>query len=180
MKSENLWTIPPAVAPSKSTETAVKILNEQASYLGESMNNKVKASFHTLPQDEDFFDPNYDYVLALNGTTMDNADEFYGFQRYAFDIFNASYLFRLFTLYLPPFYPFDIYVDRDVLNEAIEMFDNKMSEKIETNRSPCVKTPSDSDLKDTLKMLFSTRKVQFMLYKLRQLSEEAEKAAKKS
>ena len=186
MKYDNLWTIPPVEAPPQSTESAVEILNEQVKYLNDSMGGKVSASFHKLPPADDETNSDYEGELILDGKRRDNAEEFYNYQRYAFDIYNSAYLFRMFTVYLGSFYPVEINLDRDLL-EAVRNkygFNFEIQKRIigefqeeYTAYMENIVIKSDGQFITLLKDVFATRKVQFMLYKLRQLSEEAKKDA---
>ena len=182
MKYENLWKIPSVDTPEESAENVMEIMREQAQYLRDGTDGKVRAEFHEITAEIQ----NDNGSRELNSSAsdknrMEDANDLYHVRQYGFDIYNGYYKFRLFSMDLTAVYPIYMDLDDDVMKETVGVFResslrigyrdypeyNNYSE-YDSEPPMYLLIKSDDELMKALKILFSSRKVQFILYKLRQ------------
>ena len=94
---------------------------------------------------------------------------------FCFQIYNSSYQFNMLKLELSPAYPINIWPDSGILdgNDPAQF---RLQSKIGTDNSGeyIIRVISDQDLVDVLRILFSSKKVQYILYRMIKMDSEAE------
>lgn len=171
MNYKNLWDIPPIDILGDSTENVVEIMKQQAQYLKEGTNGKVLGKFSKI---KDVMTQIAGLAAALSPEMSDDteinklsdANKLYRSQRYGFEIYNQTYRFRIFEMNLSPLYPISIMFDEGILEDTRESL-SYCTEKGSADTTFIVK--SDDDLLECLKVIFSSKKVKYILYRLQQV-----------
>lgn len=168
MAYENLWNVPSVDILGDSTENVMEIMKQQAQYLKEGTNGKVMGKFSKI---KNVMTSIAGLAAALSPEISDDteisnlsdANNLYKSQRYGFEIYNQTYKFRIFEMNLSPLYPISIMFDEGVLEDTRENL-GYCTEKGRTDTTFIVK--SDNDLLECLKVVFSSKKVKYILYRL--------------
>lgn len=170
MAYENLWDVPSVDILGDSTENVMVIMKQQAQYLKENTNGKVMGKFSRIKNimvniaglaptlSSEITDDN-----EINN--LSDANNLYKSQKYGFEIYNQTYKFRIFEMSLSPLYPISVMIDEGVLEDTQESLSNCI-EKGSTNTAFIIR--SDNELLECLKIVFSSKKVKYILYKLQQ------------
>lgn len=170
MAYENLWDVPSVDILGDSTENVMVIMKQQAQYLKEDTNGKVMGKFSRIKNimvniaglaatlSSEITDDN-----EINN--LSDANNLYKSQKYGFEIYNQTYKFRIFEMSLSPLYPISVMIDEGVLEDTQESLSNCI-EKGSTNTAFIIR--SDNELLECLKIVFSSKKVKYILYKLQQ------------
>lgn len=173
MEYKNLWNIPSKNPEINITDNIFTIMKQQCNYLKAATNNKISGKFCKIKR----IDPlstmahvlhsiSSKEVLQNNDTdNLKDANELYKSQKYGFEIYNTTYKFRIFEMIVDPIYPVHLIIDEGIVsNIADELFQYTKKENIEN----CYLIESDYTLLDCLQLIFSSKKVQFILYKMQQ------------
>lgn len=170
MAYENLWDVPSVDILGDSTENVMVIMKQQAQYLKENTNGKVMGKFSRIKNimvniaglaatlSSEITDDN-----EINN--LSDANNLYKSQKYGFEIYNQTYKFRIFEMSLSPLYPISVMIDEGVLEDTQDSLSNCI-EKGSTNTAFIIR--SDNELLECLKIVFSSKKVKYILYKLQQ------------
>lgn len=170
MAYENLWDVPSVDILGDSTENVMVIMKQQAQYLKENTNGKVMGKFSRIKNimvniaglaatlSSEITDDN-----EINN--LSDANNLYKSQKYGFEIYNQTYKFRIFEMSLSPLYPISVMIDEGVLEDTQQSLSNCI-EKGSTNTAFIIR--SDNELLECLKIVFSSKKVKYILYKLQQ------------
>lgn len=170
MDYENLWDVPSVDILGDSTENVMEIMKQQAQYLKEGTNGKVMGKFSRI---KNIMANIAGLAAALSSEVTDDneinnlsdANNLYRNQKYGFEIYNQTYKFRIFEMSLSPLYPISVMIDEGVLEDTLESL-SYCTEKGSTNTTFIVR--SDKELLECLKIVFSSKKVKYILYKLQQ------------
>lgn len=170
MEYENLWDVPSVDILGDSTENVMEIMKQQAQYLKEGTNGKVMGKFSRI---KNIMTNIAGLAAALSSEVTDDneinnlsdANNLYRNQKYGFEIYNQTYKFRIFEMSLSPLYPISVMIDEGVLEDTQESL-SYCTEKGSTNTTCIVR--SDKELLECLKIVFSSKKVKYILYKLQQ------------
>lgn len=174
MEDTNLWDIPSADTFEDTTDNIKGILKRQAEYLKNGTNGKVKAKFNKIV---DLKSGLSSVIAALSWSkteddeinNLQNANELYSSQRYGFEIYNDSFKFRIFEMNLSPLYPVSIYLDEGVLEDSGATL---LGMSIQSGKyANEFKVTSDNELKECLQIVFSSKKVKYILYRLQQMAD---------
>lgn len=170
MAYENLWDVPSVDILGDSTENVMVIMKQQAQYLKEDTNGKVRGKFSRI---KNIMANIAGLAATLSSEITDDneinnlsdANNLYKSQKYGFEIYNQTYKFRIFEMSLSPLYPISVMIDEGVLEDTQESLSNCI-EKGSTNTAFIIR--SDNELLECLKIVFSSKKVKYILYKLQQ------------
>ena len=159
----DLW--PDFLADEVETNDSVEILREQARLLEKKTNKKVKATFSKVLYSSDLqqFDTVGKAIARLTAQTggevleeelsgKKDVNDLYKIINYKFEIFNASYRFRVFTLHNQIFFPIYITLDEGIKDEL------HFSDDI------CIE--SNAELKEIVSSVFSTQKIKTIISKM--------------
>lgn len=158
----DLWPDFDVVEQDENEENnALKILREQARFLGKKSGNKVKATFSKIYYREvsSGFSSTLNAIVAISAaskpkveevleedlTGKTNVSDVLKEQPYKFEIYNEKYRFRLFVYTYSPIYPNKISIDENI------------AEEIEQNQETTVE--SDRELTNLLTSIYSTQRV---------------------
>lgn len=157
----DLWGEIPLGKTQNEESKAIEILREQARLLEKKTNGKVKATFYRL----NYKDKANGLQLALQTLMVGSEEvidselegkkdinEIYDFTKYKFELFNATYRFRVFILYFRPVFPIEIAVDEGIKDEL------KIASKETIN--------SDDELKEIVSQIFSSDKIKTIIGKM--------------
>lgn len=181
MTYENLWDIPSVNEVLNSTDNIFDIMKAQGQYLKENTNGRIFGKFSkiktinplsTMGAALTAFAPRE--VLQNNDSSaLADANELYRDQKYGFEIYNSAYKFRVFEMIILPVYPAQIIIDEGVVS-TIEDEIALCAEKGKTANHYIIK--NDDELIGCLRLILSSKKVRYILYKLQQQSENNQKA----
>ena len=93
---------------------------------------------------------------------------------FCFQIYNSSYQFNMLKLQLSPVYPISLWPDNGILDEDASTrsrLDSKTD--IDNEGDYLIQVESDQDLIQSIHALFSSKKVQYILYRLIKMESEA-------
>lgn len=143
--------------------TAINILREQARFLGQKLDNKVKATFSKMKYKtgaevlgissassaiSTFKSMNQvtsEEVLEDDLTGKTNISDILKEQKYKFEIYNEKYRFRLFVYTYSPIYPNKLLLDENIAKEI--------------EQGSAISVESDQQLKSLLRAIFSCQRV---------------------
>ena len=196
------FPVPSIDAPDRSTENVPDIMKGYGAYLEQQTGGKIHGRFRgvrvagahvirSITKEEvkgNHFSP-ADTVGHLQrkaagqiGTMiadqgLRDANSLYGTEGefFCLQIYNSSYQFNMLKLELSPAYPISIWPDSGIL-EGNNPTQFRLNSKISTDEEGdyIIRVISDQDLVDTLGILFSSKKVQYILYRLIKMESEAE------
>lgn len=171
MEYKNLWDIPATNTEMNSTDNIFTIMKAQCTYLKDGTQNKVSGKFckikkinplSTMAHVLSSIAPHE--VLQNDDTAnLKDANELYKNQKYGFEIYNTTYKFRIFEMLIEPTYPIHMIIDEGVVSN-IENDILHCAEK--GTYENCYLIDSDNTLLECLKLIFSCKKVKFILYKM--------------
>lgn len=156
--------------PFDSTENVIEIMRQQGRHLKEGTKGKVFGKFSKI---KSVMDNIGGLTTAISlfvsedeeTSQLADANKLYENQRYGFEIYNQAYKFRIFEITLSPLYPIIISVDEGVLEDT----KGELGYYLESgNRETQYVVKSDSELLEGLKIIFSSKKVRYILYKMQQ------------
>lgn len=170
MNYKNLWDVPSIDILDDSTENMVEIMKQQAQYLNEETNGKVLGKFSKI---KNVMAHIAGLAAALSTEISDDteinklsdANALYRSQWYGFEIYNKTYKFRIFEMNLSPLYPISLMFDEGILEDTRENL-SYCTEKGSVDTTFIIK--SDDNLLEFLKIIFSSKKVKYILYRLQQ------------
>ena len=177
LKYENLWDIPSTNEEMNSTDNIIDIIRQQGQYLKDSTKGKIFGRFAKIKKVSPLatmgvvltaFSPR-EVLQNDDSNELIDANELYSNQKYGFEIYNSTYKFRVFEMVISPVYPVQIIIDEGIANnieEEIPMYASK------GNAANHYAINSDNDLLGCLKLVFSSKKVRYLLFKLQQQVEE--------
>lgn len=173
MKYDNLWTISSDYEELNPTDNIYEIMKQQGQYLKEITNGKIFGKFSKIKKVNSL--SAIDAVLTAFSTkevlqnhdsnALEDANELYSDQKYGFEIYNTTYKFRVFEMIISPVYPAHIIIDEGVtanIEDEIVSFSDKGKDANHYIIN------SDEELLGCLRLIFSSKKVKFLLYKLQQ------------
>lgn len=172
MNNTSLWEIPSVNTPGDATDNIKEILRQQAQHLKTGTNGKVMAKFSKIVNIATNIS-NAISVISFDRTEdeetkdLPDANALYRPQRYGFEIYNSSYKFRIFEMNLSPLYPVSIFFDEGVLEDSETELRDYFIEKGKQTNQYVIK--SDNELVISLRAVFSSKKVRYILYKLQQV-----------
>lgn len=173
--NNNLWDIPTLNHNDNSTENVVILIKEQTDFLKQITNSKVYAKFgkiknvglgHSIAAIA-LKTSDREIIEGENTDELEDANSLYKAQRYGFELYNSNYKFRIFELVLSPLYPIKLIADEGVAQEIKENCLYTFS----SSRN-YIEIKSDEELIEYLKIIFTSRKVKFIIQKMLQQSEE--------
>lgn len=171
MEYENLWNIPATDNLGDSTENVVSIMRQQAQYLKTGTTGKILGKFSKIKN----VIPSMAEVIAALPTEQIEGDEtrqladansFYRPQKYGFEIYNQSYKFRILEINLSPLYPILVSFDEGVLEDTKEELCYCGIKNGEDATQFIIR--SDEELIESLRIVLSSKKIKYILYKLQQ------------
>ena len=177
MKYDNLWDIPSDNEDLNSTDNIYDIMRDQSQYLKKNTNGRIFGKFSKIKK----VNPLSTMGIVLNAfstkeilqnddsNSLLDANELYSNQKYGFEIYNDSYKFRVFEMIISPVYPAHIIIDEGII-ENIEDSILSYSEKGKEANHYII--GSDDDLIGCLRLIFSSKKVKYILFKLQQSKEQ--------
>lgn len=173
MKYENLWVIPSTNDEINKTDNIFEIVRQQGQYLKEHTNGKIFGKFAKIKKVSPL--STMGAVLSTLATrevlqnddsnALIDANDFYVDQKYGFEIYNNTYKFRVFEMIISPVYPAHIIIDEGI-TEYIEAELISFVEKGKEANHYIFE--SDESLIECLRLIFSSKKVKYILYKLQQ------------
>lgn len=186
MDYENLWELndESEFLNLELTEAVVGIMKQQCDYLKKSTNGMVFAKFAKIK----YISPMLASGTALqslgsvlsavapkevvgdteNMNLMD-ANSLYNEARYGFEIYNKNYKFRAFEMHMDPVYPIQIIIDEGI-NQFIK--DQMILISEGTDQGNKYNIRSEKDLLECLRLIFSCKKVRFIVYRMKEISEK--------
>ncbi len=177
MKYDNLWDIPSVNEALNPTDNICEIMKQQGQYLKENTNGKIFGRFSKIKKVNPL--STMGAVLATfsvkeilqndDSSVLADANELYSNQKYGFEIYNSTYKFRVFEMIVSPVYPAHIIIDEGVVANIEEEILSCVSKGKEANH---YLINNDNDLLDCLRLIFASKKVKYLLYKLQQLEEK--------
>jgi len=177
MEYTNLWDVPSEEESLSLTENIKEILKQQSQYLKEATKGKVFGKFRQIKQ-ANVMSAMGTLVLALSKGqeqpdddtgNLKNANELYSDQRYCYEIYNKEYKFRPFEMTLSPVYPISIIVDEGIWEDCSKALLSVASGNTTSNN---IEVDSDDMFIEALQVIFTSKKVRFILLRLQQLSKE--------
>lgn len=169
MTYDNLWSIPSLEKPLETTNNIVEIMKQQAKYLKENTNGKVSGKFSRIRDITAGLEA-FSAVL-VNGISeneeikdLEDANKLYKDLRYGFEIYNTTYKFRVFEMRLSPLYPVTTAIDEGIAEDTLQALQNDCIEKETTSNQFVIR--SDDELISFLRIIFSSKKVRYILYRL--------------
>ena len=177
MKYDNLWDIPSANEELNPTDNIYDIMKEQGQYLKENTNGKIFGKFSKIKKINPL--STMGVVLSAFSTrevlqnddsnSLADANELYSNQKYGFEIYNSTYKFRVFEMIISPVYPAHIIIDEGITTNIEDEIVSYSEKGKEANHYII---NSDEELIGCLRLIFSSKKVKYLLYKLQQQAEE--------
>ncbi len=169
MEYENLWSIPSVEKPLEATDNIAEIMRQQGKYLKENTNGKVFGKFSRIRDITvglEAFSAALINGISENEETKDleDANKLYKDLRYGFEIYNSIYKFRVLEMKLSPLYPVTTLVDEGIVEDSLQELQNNCIEKGTTSNQFVIR--DDDELLSFLRIIFSSKKVRYILYKL--------------
>ncbi len=169
MEYDNLWSIPSVEKPLEVTENITEIMRQQGKYLKEKTNGKVFCKFSRIRDITAGFEALS--AVLINGISeneetkdLEDANKLYKDLRYGFEIYNSIYKFRVFEMKLSPLYPVTTLVDEGIVEDSFQELQNNYIEKGTTSNQFIIN--NDAELLSFLRIIFSSKKVRYILYRL--------------
>ena len=173
MRYDNLWDIPSNSEDILSSDNVFEIMRQQGQYLKESSEQKIYGKFCKIKTINPL--STMGIVLSAFATkevlqndetdTLKDAGDWYKSQKYGFEIYNKSYKFRVLEMIITPVYPIHLIIDEGV-TENIQEEIIACAEKSNINSHYLVN--SDDQLLECLKLIFTSKKVRYILYRMKQ------------
>ena len=177
---DNLWGNSLGKEKLDLTDSVVEIMKQQCQYLKQETNGKVLGKFSRIKKVTTPIAPG---VTAALGTLISrtgsvqvteimeeddmvkrqDADILYREQKYGFEIYNNIYKFRIFEVSVAPVYPIKLLIDEEIEEEISENLEN---DYWDSQPGGYVQIRSERALLKCLKMIFSSKKVRFILYRM--------------
>lgn len=172
MDYKSLWDTSALDDLDNTTDNIIDIMKQQAQHLRKATDGKVLARFRKI---KNITTNLVEAASILSGNIfeeqdaipLEDANRLYISQRYGFEIYNPVYKFRIFEMDLTPLYPVSVYFGEGVLEDTRSFFSLNGMEDVENKTRFIIK--SDSEFMDSLKVVFSCKKVKYILYKLQKL-----------
>lgn len=180
MRYDNLWDIPSDNEDILSSDNVFEIMKQQGQYLKESSHQKIYGKFCKIKTVNPL--STMGVVLSAFATkevlqndetdSLKDASDWYKSQKYGFEIYNKSYKFRVLEMIITPVYPIHLIIDEGI-TENIQDEITSCAEK--GNIANHYLVSSDEQLLDCLRLIFTSKKVRYILYRMSQelLSEES-------
>ena len=166
-----LWVIPSVDTSGDTTDDILKILQQQAEYLESGTNGKVMAKITKLSHIA--VSKTGSHATALSSKTasktkdLPDTNTLYQSQCYGFEIYTASYKFRIFEINLSPQYPMLITFDEGILEDTnVKLRELFIARDTYPNRYII---RSDEEFVKCLSAAFSSKKLVYLLWKLQQI-----------
>lgn len=177
MTYQSLWNIPKMNGEGLSiTGNIQTIMTQQCEYLEAETNGKIKGIFGRINSTwvaidnasenkyhEEFIDPQI--------SQLTDANELYeqgNSSRYGFEVFTEKYKFRVFELKLSSVYPIYAEIDEDIRCDEKDRLDKKFHRVFYDAPGSGIEINSEKDFLELLSIVFSSRKMQYLLWKLQQ------------
>ena len=176
-KYGNLWVIPRDEESIASTDNVIPLMREQCQFLKLNSNGKIFGKFDKLKKLYAF----ETIAASLNATTnksilgdgetanLSDANSLYNDKNYGFEIYNATYRYRLFELKLSPVYPITISFDEGILDDTTDSILEYSTQGVRSNQFI---VECDDNLMACFGAALESRKVRYILYKLQQGSDK--------
>ena len=175
MKYKNLWDMPLNNDDILSSDNVFEIMKQQGQYLKESSHNKIYGKFCKIKKINPL--STMGVVLSAFATkevlqndetdSLMDAGDWYKSQKYGFEIYNNSYKFRVLEMIITPVYPIHLIIDEGI-TENIQDEISSCAEK--SNIANHYLVNSDDQLLDCLRLIFTSKKVRYILYRMQQES----------
>ncbi len=173
---ENFWDVPETTEILNSTDNIHEMMKAQTQYLKKGTSGRVFGKFHKIKKISSL------HVMGailssmkletLNDEEIDglqDMNELYKQTKYGFEIYNSEYKFRVFELLISPIYPVRIIVDEDIKNEL----ESELTCYLHKNQNVSwIEAENDNEFANLLKLIFTSRKVKFILQKMMQQREQ--------
>lgn len=180
---ENLWSR--CETSNNKTDNIINIMNEQIEYLQELTNKKVRGKYGIIEYleniknigkllnqmnlqkipfgtiNEDDSDREY---LNDDYNDLEDANTLYDNHRYAFEIYNHTYKYRLFEVLLSPVYPICLNVEEGILDDETKSKLHGITKFLEKENNVIIE--SEDKYVQCLKIIFNSRKVRYIIEKL--------------
>lgn len=173
MRYDNLWDIPLDNEEILSSDNVFEIMRQQGQYLRESSHQKICGKFCKIKTVNPL--STMGVVLSAFATkevlqndetdSLKDAGDWYKSQKYGFEIYNKSYKFRVLEMIVTPVYPIHLIIDEGI-TENIQDEICSCAEK--SNIANHYLVSSDAQLLDCLRLIFTSKKVRYILYKMSQ------------
>lgn len=172
MNYQNLWDTTAFGKFDNTTDNIIEIMREQAQYLKNGTEGKVLARFRKIKRvttnlAEAFSALTIDITEEQEANPLKDANSLYTSQRYGFEIYNPDYKFRVFELDLLPIYPVSVHFDEGVLEDTRSNLVLNGIEDVDGKTRFVIK--SDDEFMGSLRIVFSSKKIKYILYKLQKL-----------
>lgn len=149
-----------------TTDNVVGLMGKCARSLGDKTHGKVRARFikvKALVGAQALADLLKTSPQLSSNDELSDANGLYSDKRYAFDIVNDTYRFRLLVMDLKPVYPIKLTFDEGVFEE---MRKSSLESRRCANEASSLSVVSDDALMATFSEAISTKKVRYLLQKL--------------
>ena len=174
----NLWEIPNSNEKPDLTDSIKDIMKQQSEYLKDTTNNKVFGKFARIKK-TDLFPGLTAGALAISSMlssketfsnetdNLKDANILYTEDRYGYEIYNSTYRFRMFEMNITPIYPIQIIIDEGIMDDISKEISYNLERGDSQNH---IILNNDNDLIDCLKLMFTSKKVKYLIYRLLQNS----------
>lgn len=174
MNIENLWISPDYNIHDQFTDNIKRILSEQSEYLKKNTDGTVFGKFRVI-KEVNHIPSTVDIASLLKSEVDDedtkglaNADDLYDEKRYCYEIYNKTYKYRPFEMHLSPIYPILLIPDGGIWEDEENEL-KKVALCTDSTKNE-VQIDSDEMLVDVLKVIFRSKRVQYIVSRLKELS----------
>ena len=174
-KYDNLWDIPVSNEDILSTDNIEDIMDQQIDFLKKSTNKKIFGKFYKIKKVSPL--STMGHLLAVvfasqdlsqhdeENDSLQDANDWYKERKYGFEIYNSAYKFRVLEMVVSPVYPIYLIIDEDIANSIHDNISIYAEKKPNENYYT---VNSDENLLECLSLIFKSRKMRLILYKLQQ------------